>query len=871
MSSPLRWGGGAGRLDGRERPRLVKAAAAAAAATAFVVVVVIAAAAMLRAAPATAGRAAFSPAVRDATAATGRAAAANASADPITKAWEADLRGRAIKSLPPLPSADLFHRHDGFFTLYAGRGLAAGQVLLEIPEALLDVPFALAAEPVAWDAGIRGPSRRMRLFTFPPDLIYAFRLAPDTSPPTLELYRPPLSERSVDPDSVPGRQALAGISATTLQSFPARRARDGRLLIDARPWVAAAFHVRDLNALALRFVSGAAWPKHVSMTVNVDSANSSRGIVKVTVMGLPRRRMAPRLLDDRVGYFATGFQWIDDYTGAKAAPQGAYINKWDLAKHPVLKYYVDPSVPRAFWPAVVEGITRWNPAFAAAGHRRPVLQAVVPTDSDWPADYAVDDARFNTVSFVPDDEDFAEGGIKTDPRTGEILNADIIFRDELVRGFVTLYRVWHSSGEEERVASRAEVAPGGAVAILDTPSARSSGRRVAGSLADFVYQHMADTTAHEVGHTLGLRHNFRGSAGIPWSQLTNTTYVETHGLSTSVMDYLPAQPLPRAKDGSPQRYFSSPVVGAYDVAAIRYGYTNWRSEDDARAFAESMAASGLAFGTDSDHFGETDALTRQFDFSATPLRWHRHIVRTAGRRLRRLARTAGTRPTTIVEGARLVGASVTDRRRTGGKPAVTPLDAATEAAAARWVLSQLDPADGLLSAATVATVAPHLLTGAGPGCFGDHACIARAAPAVASTLHEERALVLSALLAPSRLERLAANAAATAAAGGDARRRVSVAGLLGAVSETFFGARWADIVPPAKVTGGSLFRAEAQARWVKTLTALAVAEAQPAAVAIAASGELSRVAAAVAAAVKEAPDSTHLRGLRLETAAFVVA
>nr|WOE55272.1 PhF00039.1 [Neoporphyra haitanensis] len=891
MRSLLSWGGGASPVDCRGCSRLAGAAAAATAAT---MVVVVGAAVTLLAAPAAAGRAAFSPAVRDATAATGRAAAANASADPITKAWEADLRGRAIESLPPLPSAELFRRHDGYFTLYAGRGLAAGQVLLEIPEALLDVPFALAAEPIAWDASIRGLGRRMRLFTFPPDLIYAFRLAPDTSPPTLELYRPPLSERSVDPDSVPGRQALAGISATTLLSFPARRARDGRLLIDARPWVAAAFNVGGLDGLLFRFVSGAARPTRVALTVNVDSADSVRGTVKFTVVGLPRRRMAPRHLDDRVGYFASGFTWIDDYSGSKAAPQGAYINKWDLKKNPVLIYYVDPSVPRAFWPAVVDGITRWNPAFAAAGHQRPVLQAVVPTDSDWPADYAVDDARFNTVSFVPDDVPSATGGTKSDPRTGEILNADIIFHDDLVREFVNLYRVWHSSGEEEQVASRAEVASVGAASILDTPSTRSSGRRVAGSLADFVYQFLAYLVAHEVGHSLGLRHNFRGSTGIPWSQLTNDTYVAMHGLSTSVMDYLPVGPLPRAKDGTLQRYFVSPVLGAYDVAAIRYGYTDWRSEDEARAFAASVAASGLAFGTDSDHFGETDALTRQFDFSATPLRWHRHIVRTAGRRLRRLARTAGTRPTTsaadttadfhallfpavdsIVEGARLVGASVTDRRRTGGKPAVTPLDAATEAAAARWVLSQLDPADGLLSAATVATVAPHLLTGAGPGCFGDHACIARAAPAVASTLHEERALVLSALLSPWRLARLAANAAATAAAGDDPHRRMSVAGLLAALSDTFFGARWAHLRPPAAVTGAALFRAEAQARWVGALKALAAPAAdaprRPAAVALAAAGELARLAAAVAAAVSDVPESAHLRGLRLETAAFVVA
>lgn len=792
-------------------------------------------------------------------------------------------------ALPPLPTADLFRRHEGLFTLHAGIGLAAGQVLLEVGKAQLDAPFGLAIEfsAISKAAATEGVPSRFNLLLFSPERLYAFRLARDTAPPTLELYRPPLSERSVDPSSVPGRQALAGIAASTVASFAARPVGDGRLLIDVGPWVAASFHLSDYASFTTRFVDGAAHPQSVTFGVTMTGADGVGGSAKVTAVGLPRRRMAPRPLDDRIGYFSVNYSWVDDYTGAKPAASGAYIYKWDLAKHPVLKYYVDPSVPRAFWPAVVEGITRWNPAFAAAGHRRPVLQAVVPTDSDWPADYAVDDARFSTISFVQGNEPSAVAAPSVDARTGEILNADIIFNVDMPRTYATMYRLWFAGDSDGRAASRAGMTEAAAPSVVATRSAAASAKPVAGSEEDYVYQQISVTTTHEVGHSLGLRHNFRGSTGIPWSQLTNDTYVAMHGLSTSVMDYLPVGPLPRAKDGTLQRYFVSPVLGAYDVAAIRYGYTDWRSEDEARAFAASVAASGLVLGVDEDQ--ETDALAQQYDMSATPLDWHRHLVRTVQRRLRQLPRTAGWRAspsaadrhadmesllkgamTSLTLAAKLVGATAIHRHRTGGTPAVTPLDAATETDAVRWVLSQLRPDDGLLSAATIAAVEPHLLAKPEPACGGVASCLGRSPAALASTLHALREKVLATLLAPSRLERLAANAAATAEAGGDARRRVSVAGLLGAVSETIFGARWADIVPPAKVTGGSLFRAEAQARWVKTLTALAVAEAQPAAAATAASGELSRVAAAVAAAVKEAPDSTHLRGLRLATAAYAL-
>lgn len=263
---------------------------------------------------------------------------------------------------------------------------------------------------------------------------------------------------------------------------------------------------------------------------------------------------------------------------------------------------------------------------------------------------------------------------------------------------------------------------------IDTQLAESKPDvRVPGSEEDYVYQNVADKTTHEVGHALGLRHNYRGSAGIPWSQLTNTTFVETHGLSTSVMDYLPAEPLPRAKSDEERRYFTTPVVGAYDVAAICYGYTAWKPDAEAHAYAASVAASGLAFASDGDQ--AADALTAMYDLRATPLGWHRHNLHTVRTRLAWLARTVGTRPFTsatdlgtevkilagngvsaIAAAATLVGGTVLDRRRTDGVPAVAPVDAATEAAALAWVLKKDPPRNG------------PAVTGNGRGGGALHAC-----------------------------------------------------------------------------------------------------------------------------------------------------
>lgn len=216
-----------GRRIGGSRPRQT-AASVAAAVTVVLVILAAAADASVFAAPAVGAPA---PATRLGTADREAATADNASADPITAAWEAKLREAAAAALPPLPSARHFRRHQGLFTLHVGVGLAAGQALLEVSKAQLDMPFVLATEFSALDARtivtVEGVNRRQEAFFLSPNLVFAFRLAPDTAPPKLQLYRPPLHKRSVDPTSEPGKQAMARMFATTVQSFAGRPIGNG--------------------------------------------------------------------------------------------------------------------------------------------------------------------------------------------------------------------------------------------------------------------------------------------------------------------------------------------------------------------------------------------------------------------------------------------------------------------------------------------------------------------------------------------------------------------------------------------------------------------------------------------------------------------
>ncbi len=232
----------------------------------------------------------------------------------------------------------------------------------------------------------------------------------------------------------------------------------------------------------------------------------------------------------------------------------------------------------------------------------------------------------------------AIGPSVVDPRTGEILDADMLFEANMVLGWK---RFWRSnidpvSALEEMFDASPEglaaLAAGGEMVTMAAEiSAQGSMLRAAliarGDLEagdpvpeEFVHEALKRVTMHEVGHTLGLRHNFRSSTDTPFERLHDRAWAEEHGLASSVMEYPGINVAP---PGTPNGYFYTPTVGSYDRWAIAYGYT----PDPTRAaeLARRAAEPGHAYGTDEDARGSgaLDPTVSIYDLSDQPMAWGR--------------------------------------------------------------------------------------------------------------------------------------------------------------------------------------------------------------------------------------------------------
>jgi hypothetical protein len=323
--------------------------------------------------------------------------------------------------------------------------------------------------------------------------------------------------------------------------------------------------------------------------------------LRTTVFALPDVPMRPRLGDDRVGYFLVS-KW--DYARFRdPSPYRDYIVRWRLEPgervgdkyrpRNQIVYWIDRTVPRELRPYVREGVLAWNRAFEAAGWVDVLAVREAPdSDPTW------NDLDHNVIRWVPSAFSSAWGGPSVDPRTGEILRAqiDIHSADNSPR----LYAMWIATAppslrqarEEEDSRCRA-----GALMNADLAELRLS-LVASGELApdaplpaEVEGQAVTQHIMHEVGHTLGLRHNFKASSSIPYDSLMDTSYVRRRGISRSVMDYLPPRLAPERHPQPP--YFMS-QVGDYDIWAIEYGYS--------RTDTSGAAASAVSAWTpDSDH------------------------------------------------------------------------------------------------------------------------------------------------------------------------------------------------------------------------------------------------------------------------------
>jgi hypothetical protein len=377
--------------------------------------------------------------------------------------------------------------------------------------------------------------------------------------------------------------------------------------------------------------------------------------LRYSLAALPDDGYTPRLADDRLGYFTTS--QLDWSQPGSETPYRHWINRWRLeksdpdadvsdAKAPIV-YWIENSVPERYRPFVKEGIEMWAPAFEAAGVSKAIVAKQQPDDADWdPADI-----RYNTIRwFVTYDANFAVGPSHADPRTGELIAADISFSDGLVRvGAHARHRYWVDPVSEVQglVASHQDEDDATHCTFADDLGARVGlahtvlSTRPGWTSEDeerFVGQYVAEVTAHEVGHTLGLRHNFLGSTRHDLESVINGDGSLT-ALTASVMDYNPPVV---AREGAKQGPFLQTAVGDYDRWVIEYGYTPLDADEEAEALtaiASRATEPNLAYATDEDagfRGAVVDPRVNRYDYGSDPLAWYTYtlgLVRTGRGRL----------------------------------------------------------------------------------------------------------------------------------------------------------------------------------------------------------------------------------------------
>lgn len=402
----------------------------------------------------------------------------------------------------------------------------------------------------------------------------------------------------------------------------------------------------------------------------------SRGFtlrIHYSLSQLPENNYRPRLADERVGYFITAYQDLSN--DDRNDPFMRYVNRWNLEKQdpsaaisppkkPII-FWIDNAVPFEYRDAIKEGVLMWNQAFEKAGFKGAIQVKQMPDNATWDPS----DIRYNTIRWINTvDGFFAMGPSRVNPLTGEILDADILVDASFVRALKNDYRqIVQPNQTQSRTSisalmqNRMLCTNGLEARAFGLPQSKSPSQtgmlgrisRLAGEydlcygmeaanqfafgrmamtmlsttlptseqIKAYINQYLRLIIAHEVGHTLGLRHNFRGSTLLKPEEMNNTEITGKRGLTTSVMDYIPPNIAPKGiKQGD---YFPN-MVGPYDEWAIRYGYTPIAAATTAgeKPFLQKIAQESYkpeyTYSTDEDMF-DLDPTVNAWDNSGNVL------------------------------------------------------------------------------------------------------------------------------------------------------------------------------------------------------------------------------------------------------------
>ncbi len=348
---------------------------------------------------------------------------------------------------------------------------------------------------------------------------------------------------------------------------------------------------------------------------------------------LPSMPMRPRLADDRLGYFTTTrFDYGND---TAFTPRVNYVKRWRLEKSDPAAALSEPKQPIVFWldrnipdryrPTVIAGVLEWNKAFERIGFRNAVEAKIQPDDADWDTT----DARHASVRWMLSARPVFGGVGPTivDPRTGEILDADVgidpvlirnrrIQRVELVPPPVgpTQFGMPHAL-----VCARAELGASETGFALDLLEARGLIEPDSPEAEEFVLAAVKEVVMHEIGHALGLTHNFRASTIYTQAQLGDPEFTRANGIAGSVMEY---NAVNIARTTERQGAFNMVTLGPYDYWAIEYGYKEVPAEQETELLKRIAARSAepqLAFAQDEETTSGVDPNATQGDLGADPL------------------------------------------------------------------------------------------------------------------------------------------------------------------------------------------------------------------------------------------------------------